>query len=257
MYALLLYAIVRFFVRACERVAHSGQRPGEPAADILRNVLPGHEPQLLGSSPGGENGPVTKLGERTLAGSARSRFIKVSAHCFAKWSTRRCCWLCTSTSPRSSKRVFASSNDRQCSLIERNSDAIQDPSLLGARDFSLGDLGAGSLSELQPQPEHRQLTHLCLLTQHQRSPRFHSGASTTCGLADEVELAVQTAYNELESTESSRVLQQELVHGAALSSQAQLAVAQEFDVKTLLLQSQLGYTQAHDELVHALGQTPK
>jgi outer membrane protein TolC len=58
-------------------------------------------------------------------------------------------------------------------------------------------------------------------------------------------------------TESSRVLRQELAHGAALGSQADLAVAQEFDAKTLLLQSQLDYTQAHDELIHAIGQTPK
>ena len=39
-------------------------------------------------------------------------------------------------------------------------------------------------------------------------------------------------------------------------SQADLAVAHEFGAKTVLLQSQLDYTQAHDELIHALGQTP-
>jgi outer membrane protein TolC len=91
-------------------------------------------------------------------------------------------------------------------------------------------------------------------------------------LTEQVKLAVHTAYNKLERTqqmlnvsedvlalraESSRVLQQELAHGAALGSQAELAVAQEFDAKTLLLQSQLDYTQAHDELIHAIGQTPK
>jgi len=57
---------------------------------------------------------------------------------------------------------------------------------------------------------------------------------------------VQTAYNKLERTqqmlsvsqellatraESSRVLQQELAHGAALSSRAHMALAQEFDAK--------------------------
>ena len=36
-----------------------------------------------------------------------------------------------------------------------------------------------------------------------------------------------------------------------------MAVAQEFDAKTLLLQSQLDYTQANDELIHAIGQTPQ
>jgi hypothetical protein len=58
-------------------------------------------------------------------------------------------------------------------------------------------------------------------------------------------------------TESSRVLQQELAHGAALNSQADIAVAQELDAKTLLLQSQLEYTQANDELIHAIGRTPQ
>ena len=91
-------------------------------------------------------------------------------------------------------------------------------------------------------------------------------------VTDDVELAVQTAYNKLERTqemlkvsqellalrtESNRVLQQELVHGAALSSQADTAVAQEFDAKTSLLQSQLDYTQAHDELIDAIGRTPE
>ena len=58
-------------------------------------------------------------------------------------------------------------------------------------------------------------------------------------------------------TESSRELEQELAHGAALNSQTHLAVAQEFDAKTLLLQSQLDYAQAHDELIDAIGQTPR
>ena len=91
-------------------------------------------------------------------------------------------------------------------------------------------------------------------------------------LADEVELAVETAYNKLERTqemlkvseevlalrsESSRVLQQELLQGAALKSQAAMATAQEFDAKALLLQSQLDYSEAHDEFIHAMGRTPE
>jgi outer membrane protein TolC len=106
----------------------------------------------------------------------------------------------------------------------------------------------------------------------EREAQLSQAKESLAGLTDEVELAVQTAYNKLERTqqvlkvseealalrtESSRVLQQELAHGAALSSQAHLAVAQEFDAKTLLLQSQLDYTQAHDELIHAIGQTPR
>jgi outer membrane protein TolC len=107
---------------------------------------------------------------------------------------------------------------------------------------------------------------------HEREAQLSQAKETLAGLTDEVELAVQTSYNELERSqqllkvseealalrsESSRVLQQELAHGAALSSQTHLAVAQEFDAKTVLLQSQLDYTQAHDELIHAIGQTPK
>ena len=58
-------------------------------------------------------------------------------------------------------------------------------------------------------------------------------------------------------TESNRVLQQQLVRGEALSSQAKLAIAQELDARTLLLQSQLDYTQANDEITHAIGRTPE
>jgi hypothetical protein len=89
---------------------------------------------------------------------------------------------------------------------------------------------------------------------------------------DDVDLTVDTACNKLERTqqmlqvseellatrtESSLVVQQELTHGAALSSQEDLAIAHEFDAKTLLLQSQLEYTQANEESVHAIGQTPQ
>jgi outer membrane protein TolC len=89
---------------------------------------------------------------------------------------------------------------------------------------------------------------------------------------DQVELAVETAYNRLERTrqmlkvsedvvalrsESNRVLQQELLQGAALKSQAAMSTAQEYEATALLLQSQLAYSQAHDEFIHAMGQTPE
>jgi outer membrane protein TolC len=89
-------------------------------------------------------------------------------------------------------------------------------------------------------------------------------------LTDEVELAVETAYNKLDRTqqmltvseevlalrtESNRVRQQELLRGAALNSQADNATAQEYDAKALLLQSQLNYFEAHDEVIHAMGGT--
>ena len=58
-------------------------------------------------------------------------------------------------------------------------------------------------------------------------------------------------------TESSRVMAQELQKGTALRSQADTAVAQEFDAKTLLLQSQLDYLHAGDEMTQAIGRTPE
>jgi outer membrane protein TolC len=91
-------------------------------------------------------------------------------------------------------------------------------------------------------------------------------------VTDEVELTVETAYNKLERTqqllkvseevlalrtESNRVLQEELLRGTALKSQSGMAIAQEFDAKALLLQSQLDYSQAHDEFIHAMGRTPE
>jgi outer membrane protein TolC len=91
-------------------------------------------------------------------------------------------------------------------------------------------------------------------------------------VTEEVELRVQVAYNRLQRTrelvkvseelfslraESSRVTAQQLENGEALKSQAENAVAQEFDAKTLLLQSQLDYIQAHDEVIQAMGLTPE
>ena len=89
---------------------------------------------------------------------------------------------------------------------------------------------------------------------------------------EEVELRVQTAYNKLERTrqmmkvseqllalrtESHRVSVQQLQEGSALRSQADLAAAHELEAKTLLLQSQLEYIQANDEMTEAMGQTPE
>jgi len=91
-------------------------------------------------------------------------------------------------------------------------------------------------------------------------------------VTEEVELAVQVAYNRLQRTqqmvnvseellalrtESSRVATQQLQNGTALDSQADSALAQEYDAKTQLLQSQLNYIQASDELRQAMGQTPE
>ena len=90
-------------------------------------------------------------------------------------------------------------------------------------------------------------------------------------VTEEVQLAVQVAYNKLHRTremvqvseelltlrtESRRVSVQELEKGAALNSQAENAIALEFDAKTQLLQSQLAYVQARDEMTQAMGLKP-
>jgi outer membrane protein TolC len=91
-------------------------------------------------------------------------------------------------------------------------------------------------------------------------------------ITDDVELKVETALNRVNRTkemlnvseqvlalrtESSRVTTQQLVKGEAVQSQADSASAQELDAKALLLQSQLDYSQAHDELLQAMGVTPR
>jgi outer membrane protein TolC len=91
-------------------------------------------------------------------------------------------------------------------------------------------------------------------------------------ISDEVQVRVQVAYNKLHRTremvsvseellalrtESSRVTAQQLQQGEALSSQADSAVAQELDAQTQLLQSQLDYVRARDELSLAMGFTPE
>ena len=107
---------------------------------------------------------------------------------------------------------------------------------------------------------------------HEREAQLSEAKENLAKLTDAVELSVETAYNKLERTqqmlkvseevlalrtESNRVRQQELVRGAALNSQADGATAQEYDAKALLLQSQLDYLQAHDELLDAMGSEPE
>jgi outer membrane protein TolC len=89
---------------------------------------------------------------------------------------------------------------------------------------------------------------------------------------DEIELRVQTAYNKVERTremlnvsrellalrtEMLRVSVQQMQEGTALRSQVDSATAQELDAKTSLLQSQLDYLQAQDEMMEAVGRTPE
>jgi outer membrane protein TolC len=107
-----------------------------------------------------------------------------------------------------------------------------------------------------------------LVNEHQA--QLSQAKENLAKLTDAVEVSVQTAYNKLERTqqmlkvseevlslrtESKRVREQELIRGAALTSQADTATAQEYDAKALLLQSQLAYFEAHDEVIHAMGGT--
>jgi len=107
---------------------------------------------------------------------------------------------------------------------------------------------------------------------HEREAQLSQAKENLAKLSDEVDLSVETAYNKLERTqqmlkvseevlalrtESNRVLQQELLQGAALNSQANTANAQEYDARALLLQTQLDYLQAHDELLDAMGSRPE
>lgn len=91
-------------------------------------------------------------------------------------------------------------------------------------------------------------------------------------VTDNVDVAVETALNRLDRTkqmvsvseqvvalrtESRSVSAQQLVKGEALQSQTDTAVAQELDAKALLLQSQLDYIRAHDQLLQAMGLLPR
>src|SRR5246127_2982479 len=105
---------------------------------------------------------------------------------------------------------------------------------------------------------------------HERQAQLSQAKENLAKLTDAIEVSVQTAFNKLQRTqqmmkvseeilslrtESNRVRQQELIRGAALNSQADNATAQEYDAKVLLLQSQLDYLEAHDEIIHAMGGT--
>jgi outer membrane protein TolC len=106
----------------------------------------------------------------------------------------------------------------------------------------------------------------------ERQSQLSQAKETLAKLTDEVDLTVETAFNKMERTkqmlnvskevlnlrmESNRVRQEQLLRGAALNSQADAAIAQEYDAKALLLQSQLNYQEAHDELLDAMGSTPE
>ncbi len=106
----------------------------------------------------------------------------------------------------------------------------------------------------------------------ERQAQLSQARENLAKLTEAVDLSIETAYNKLERTremlkvseevlalrtESNRVRQQELTRGAAITSQADAATAQEYDARALLLQSRMDYLQAHDELLDAMGSTPQ
>jgi len=107
-------------------------------------------------------------------------------------------------------------------------------------------------------------------TLRERDAQLAQAKENLARISDEVEVRVQTAYNKVERTqqmiavsrelfatrqEARRVSAKKLEQEAYLRSQADAAAAQEFEAQTLLLQSQLEYAQAQDELTNAIGQT--
>src|SRR6202167_4524493 len=107
---------------------------------------------------------------------------------------------------------------------------------------------------------------------HERNSQLDEAKENLARVTEEIEVQVQTAANRLERTremvkvseellalrsESSRTSEQQLEKGSLLKAQADAALAQEFDAKTTLLQSQLDYVQAQDELTQAIGRTPE
>ena len=105
----------------------------------------------------------------------------------------------------------------------------------------------------------------------ERQSQLAQAKENLARVTEEVELRVQTAFNKLERTrqmvkvseellalrsEAHRVSAQQLEQGAVLRSQVGAASARELDAKTLLLQSQLDYVEARDEMSEAMGTRP-
>ena len=107
-------------------------------------------------------------------------------------------------------------------------------------------------------------------TVRERDAQAAQAKENLARITDEIEVKVQTAYNKLERTEQMIVVSQELLaarkeanrvsaqgldRGTYLRSQAEAALAQESEAETQLLQSQLEYAQAQDELNEAIGRS--
>jgi outer membrane protein len=106
----------------------------------------------------------------------------------------------------------------------------------------------------------------------ERETQLTQAKENLARISEEVELRVQTAYNKMERTrqmiavseqllalrgESRRVTTELVSHGGALNSQAKESVTQELEARAALLQAQLDYVQAADEMDTAIGQRPR
>jgi len=106
----------------------------------------------------------------------------------------------------------------------------------------------------------------------ERETQLAQAKENLARISDDVELRVQTAYNKMERTrqmiavseelvalrgESRRVAAALLVNGSVLGSQAKESAAQELEARAALLQSQLDYVQAADEMDTAIGRRPR
>jgi outer membrane protein TolC len=105
----------------------------------------------------------------------------------------------------------------------------------------------------------------------ERETQLAQAKENLARISDEVELRVQTAYNKLERTrqmiavaeelltlrrESHRMTAEQLARGVALRSQTGESSFRELEARTVLLQSQLDYLQATDEMSNAIGRRP-
>ena len=105
----------------------------------------------------------------------------------------------------------------------------------------------------------------------ERKAQLAQAEENLARVKDEIDLRVQTVSNKLERTrqmlqvseellalrtEVHRVSVQQLREGSALPSQVDSAAAQKLSAKTLLLQSQLDYLEAQDEMQEAVGLAP-
>jgi outer membrane protein TolC len=105
-----------------------------------------------------------------------------------------------------------------------------------------------------------------------REAELHRAQENLARVKDNIALGIRSAYNKRERTqrmvrvseelvtlrkEAQRVVQQQSRQGAALPSQMELAQARALESEAALLQSQLAYIEAGNEMTVAIGETPQ